>query len=491
LDKAYSTDRIIGYFTEKTARDYKSKSGSYWEDTVDYWIKKSDAKSLGLYLPPKPSKVLPILEGSSSSPDYAASILYMDVGAWIGNGGDPNKNWSKKRYFGMIYKTTAALCTHTYKTSHNANYHSLPNEMKALFDDINLGPQTFYVSHVLKIPQNTFYRMVNPNFISVFLGDTHFPIITDPSRRKIGARIGVTGGPLFGSRSGRIDDFLNPTVPLPSNYREWPGYGRMREDQEDAWYKFYTGRDLSSNPVGLPADIFQNAGNDLEDFCERLVIYNHKANTPSEQLVPIRLVQLGDMFDFWIGLVRFFDKGMTNNPSRETGINVVCNDVNTKKFVEYWANETLGHTSQSASINGFLGYAKMLNAQYAYGNHDNYLNCFDLNCLDSFGRKITIPRRNRVLLLGYGIYAEHGHQSDEYNMDGATGGWVFTQFAFRIPSSRKVEDDAKKLFGGVGDRLERMGYAADRCLWHKTRTSVYVMGHTHEPFLKQIIIRTF
>ena len=96
------------------------------------------------------------------------------------------------------------------------------------------------------------------------------------------------------------------------------------------------------------------------------------------------------------------------------------------------------------------------------------------------------------------MFAEHGHQSDEFNSDDDPRlGWALTQLAFLDTEVRDLEDPAGALIArlkglvpgwtAMGARLERMGHAADVCL--RERRLIYVMGHTHEAMLKKIHIR--
>ena len=90
--------------------------------------------------------------------------------------------------------------------------------------------------------------------------------------------------------------------------------------------------------------------------------------------------------------------------------------------------------------------------------------------------------------------------SDPFNSDDdPTLGWAISQIAFLCPKVREYERPVSVFFAkckdllpgkefrvqSLDERLRVMARAADVC--YEKRRLIYVMGHTHEPFLKRIV----
>lgn len=245
----------------------------------------------------------------------------------------------------------------------------------------------------------------------------------------------------------------------------------MDRQELDRWFKFYYG---DPNTGSKGADIFQGAGKDLLVFLE--LLRKFAVAHPSQK---VNFVQVGDAFDFWIGMKRGI-KGAT-----ESGLGVKL-EPGGAEFAKFWQRRT--HLS---AVSGPVLKAlddlvrkppKNLTATLLYGNHDDYLRHIDSNFKEFYESGV--------------VYAEHGHQSDSFNSDdNPASGWALTQVAFLIPKIRDIEDKLSmtlalgtRLFGNdPGARLQRIARGADVCL--DRNRLIYVCGHTHRCMLKRVTLR--
>jgi len=242
---------------------------------------------------------------------------------------------------------------------------------------------------------------------------------------------------------------------------EWDENDKITGDNARSWFKHYHG-----NGENKGVDIFQNAGKDLFEFLNLLLNY--------QGTIKAQLIQLGDLYDFWLGLKRAFN---TIQPQS------MFSDPAAQSFLEFWRNETLKETSEytSKAIDLlFDNKIRILNPQFVYGNHDSY-------------RATPQWQYEKVSdhFESTGIWAEHGHQSDVFNQDSnAVIGWASAVFGFFYPESRNLEKPLRDLenlmFGTPCRRLICIRHAAYLCQQKNKR--IYIMGHTHEPLLKKVHI---
>jgi hypothetical protein len=440
-----------------------------------------------------------------------SSFLYLDVGRWGGTGSDG------RRDFGIVCGRTAALCAFP-QGSGNRQYERYSGAKTTLddgprdeIDPINklLGQ---LASSPLGAPQVRRYLWAKApllpgagNFskkVYVVVGDMHLPVVT---------RAGPDGRPL-------------PSTPQPAEQSELHGrrVGRIRRG--------HSGNDMGIMPDSdavlwheayLAGEIFQEAGEDLVSFADMLTAAKDKIGAD------LWLLQLGDMFDLWLGLDCFFqsDPPLSSRrpgnegrvklqevvvtptpptpPTDSTAMAVAAmgagmavpmimpaqdgtrlEDLATRtattpvEFVETWIHSTIYKTSQGPSVQKFLQFDPRASV-FLYGNHDNYLGAH------------AVP--DLVTLRGQGIaskehydrdalfYACHGHQWDKYNRDGALAGQGTTQAAFwggqLVRGGEGLLDGRDPvLLGAVG--LHRGG----------KDFNVFAMGHTHVALLTEIVI---
>src|SRR5687767_6041010 len=115
----------------------------------------------------------------------------------------------------------------------------------------------------------------------------------------------------------------------------------------------------------------------------------------------IRVMQLGDMYELWVGLQNAFE---------------APKDLK-QRFVRHWITECETETDpdQRRVIEQLKDLCNLSGGALLSGNHDNY------------ARKLGHFRDP-------GILVEHGHQSDLFNKGKAPhDGWALTQLAFKVP----------------------------------------------------------
>ena len=255
--------------------------------------------------------------------------------------------------------------------------------------------------------------------------------------------------------------------------REWPDPDGGDADSVKEWFERYHG--IKEKQKG--ADIFEDAGDDLLLWLGLLKEYQKREGGK----LPVRLAQLGDLFDFWIGLKCPFDlvKGARSFPR----------EARAAEFVKYWMEQSL----ENPAIKYLWHFDKEspeakgdLKTVFLYGNHDSYM-----------GSLLPVTERLKARFEDDpGLVAQHGHQEDEFNSEeNAGGGYLLTQAAFADDYVRGIEDPVSSLgptlFGGSWTRLDLAEMALRTCIFDRVKRNkapamTFVMGHTHEPVLQVI-----
>ena len=262
-------------------------------------------------------------------------------------------------------------------------------------------------------------------------------------------------------------------IAAKTRLREWPDPEGGHAESVRDWFDRYHGtRDKKG------ADIFEDAGADLLLWLRLLKDYQEKEGSK----LPVRLMQLGDLFDFWIGLKCPFDviHGAQTFPNQEAAW----------EFVKYW----MGQTLEAPAINYLWNFDKHvpavtrsdLKTVFLYGNHDTYMG--------------SLPPKPSRLKERFeddpGLVAQHGHQEDPFNKEQNAGrGYLLTQAAFSDDYVRTIEDPMSALgptlYGGSWTRLDLAEMALRTCIFDRVKLGkqpalTFVMGHTHEPVLQVI-----
>jgi len=470
-----------------------------------------------------------------------ASLLYLDVGLWAGDGPSANSSdatWGRRRDFGVVCGRLALLCSYKRDGERVANIDGASGvvgsqefkNVKPLLDHLSSRASLGRVVVTKALLGRTdLAEAPTDKKIHVFLGDLHAPVMTDKQRTYSGVEPhgaeyasppvfpapygpgylpvktrdasehpmfgryepGLIAGTLLPYLAAKlqvsVDDLLNgrphavlSLEDLSENLPEilallgavWAetsldsfGSEKGSPATVEHWFEQYHGAGAKG------AEIFEGAGADLKDWLGLLIQYQRSGKSP-----PIRLAQLGDLFDLWMGLKCAFTV---------SGASHLCGDA--RSFAEHWCNETEYYTSQRDALHMLLKFDDWLSPGqkvepiFLYGNHDNYR-----------GTLFGVPAQFKDT----GLVAQHGHQGDPLNSDGnAQWGYLLTQAAFAVFAVRLLEDPMSALLaiakGGIGPRLTFTEMALEECVFKPILAGVkptmtFVMGHTHEPILQEI-----
>ncbi len=480
-----------------TGDHFESPPGTLLTDPATFWY---HARAKGGH-PPFPTEILykrAPRAGAGSTPrpttaggdtthlsDDRRTLVYLDVGRWGGSKVNGSGGaFDRQRDFGIVYGKTAVLCE--YRSSEGSPRHvasadaSTPAEADAIN---NLLARLDGAVVVKAMASNTTVPagMMNTGELFIFVGDMHLPITTNeaPGHTR-GDQMGrfEIDDALLREGSSASRDALNAQLEARAvaNPRLAPALRAMKAGalgiegtvgrfDIDSWLHTYEG-----------ADIFERANGDLNDFVSNLETYQSWAmeNTKPQA----RLVQLGDMFDFWVGMLCYF----LDNPMHRGTVMLDPDWVNPTalQFADWWANKTAHSTARSAAVEHFLRYRGPKNL--LYGNHDNYFSP-DAGGEPAWLRTMSGTSRAKNFFRTNHFFSEHGHQNDDYNKDGAREGWALTQAAFRVPTVRSLEPSSRLARLKDGCELWIRENNAGRPFCH------YVMGHTHVPVIARVTIR--
>ena len=349
--------------------------------------------------------------------------------------------------------------------------------------------------------------------------DKKAKVLIKESRAGAWTRTGIEGsnGPAIfkGGVSAVATTAALLEIAVKSKIAKWSDDDAVDVSVAEDWFERYHGKKAEhGKPAKLPADIFDSAGDDLCAWLKMLKTYQGTAGPmkATSERPPIQLIQVGDLFDFWIGLKCPFDLLKTArdfpNPAVAT------------EFVNYWLQESL----RNPAINLLWNFdevapktADELKTVILYGNHDTYMGTDLLRYKEAAKGRVPLPGE-WTSSPQTGLVVQHGHQDDAFNSeDGARWGYLLTQSVFMDNYVRKMDSTMSslktKLFGGLWTRLGYAEAAVMKCLFdridepeqnhatakhqppvfgsaHRQKparlASTFVMGHTHEPALQLI-----
>lgn len=377
------------------------------------------------------------------------SFTFLDCGRW----GGPAALGKPQRCFGIVWGSWTALCQFVPNSQNTpANYIQdkgarANNVINDVLDDLR-GPNS---SAKLIKSQWAFTPVSTPaianldsNTVYVILPDMHLPITSGPPAN-------VTYTLPGGEMQAPFDDVRMGRFEYPE-VRMQPGkYVLDRNDGTtyiDTWFRRYQAGDIFGGPTG-------SAAIDLTVFMDLLGKCRMKDR--------IHFVQVGDMYDLWIGLDCFFDQRADHVV--HTGDR---NGVTPEDFCHFWVDRT---NKVFPGMMTALGSAVVGQKSWLWGNHDNYLAAHT-------PAGMTGARRIKEIRKG-GIYIEHGQRGDPSNCDGETSGQSTTNTVFKYPFVRSFDPNRRDFFTTTA----AISYIEnpDFC--------VYAMGHTHSPFLTKLNIR--
>jgi hypothetical protein len=254
---------------------------------------------------------------------------------------------------------------------------------------------------------------------------------------------------IISSPSLHSDDGCYPRTP-----KEF-GEGAMR------WFKKYAAGDIFG-------DGNSPAARSLDKFLGML----ESIKLPEGR--SLHFVQIGDMYDYWIGLEQYFSQLETHTIAFDGRSNEAIR-LDVRQFVNFWAERTQ-QAMQGDNCNVVVRLNQLsqkIPSSFLWGNHDNYL--AKHTPIVSGGP--PIPTRVPQIRTG-GVLIEHGQRGDPENRDGESSGHATTMKVFNRPVFRSLDPNRRNLFTA----LAGVSYVSNPDF------HVYVMGHTHSPFLTRLRI---
>ena|GEM_PF-2943892 len=376
------------------------------------------------------------------------SFIYLDCGAWVD---DADGYGLKRRNFGLVCGPHVYLCS--FYRRQNKQQLRGTSKVKSVEDFLDGLAQSgcgvtvdHYARASDKMPLSA--NTKDDPTLYLFLGDLHLPPIS----------------------------WFVKQLELKAEYEEWR---KRRPDWPE---------DFPPPPLQPQADIFRSAGADLTFFLNGL------CSLPSSVKDLLHFIQLGDMFELWLGRTYQFQPGLWEP-------NWVGNEsIGTTAF---WAWEVLAQNKDVAKAFEELGKANLKEVKYLWGNHDAYLK--DPKVTD----RLNQPQRDRFYVgLSEDLYAEHGHRFDSSNYDNVSGfkftnlkSWVkgpaVVSLLYQMPVLRKAESFARKVTGQMpaldtnllGATVLYLSIHHDPPESQQSPAiaghpfSIYVMAHSHVPQL--------
>lgn len=375
------------------------------------------------------------------------SFVYLDCGAWVDNA---DGHGTARRDFGLVCGNNVYLCEFTRSPSIPR---SKVEAVQNLFHGIAMSGCGVRVLQYARTSGGASPTVASDPSLYLFLGDFHLPPVTwfhDNSE--------LIGLPPTGQRDPPV--WLADTAAMRRQadylYRNY--YSLARGDTE-------RGRHPTND-----ADIFKSAGADLVLFLNTL------SNLDPNVKRLVHFIQLGDMYELWLGRDYQYRSGH-NNPEwvSNRSLNIVSN----------WGLEVMIQNREVVEAFQRINAAGLREVKYLWGNHDAYLKSTQVT------GQLNLQQRDPIYTgLGGAIYAEHGHRFDRSNHDNVTAwdGPAGANAAYYVPVLRSAEPLARTLTSIGHPSTMRDCHLLGATLIHLYRTydqnttpfNVYVMGHSHD-----------
>ena len=406
------------------------------------------------------------------------NFLYLDCGFWGGNPLDRGL-----RTFGLVWGQWAALCE--FKFFDNSSGVFDPADIPQISDAPGNGINEFLREATLRgakikvlraAASNTrmsvyntkmHSRPVNLDYsqVRVILPDLHLPIVTktfnSSELEKNQRGDGLTGSGRIGP-AGNVGDVENPRY-THRGTNEF-GFPLTASDESSVvdWNNKYRKGDIFTFP--------NTSNNAAEKDLVNLLNVVNAVQLPGKS---VHLIQVGDMYDLWIGLGRFFDElvDSVRLKDRQLAFDGASHTFTANDFIDYWINNTNNNFPSLANA-----FARFRGSKtFLYGNHDNYLAVK----FNGYSERTGINQREKEIRKG-GHFIEHGHRGDSSNCDGAIFGHQVTQAVLHFKFLRAVDPNQRAAFVTV----------AALAFIENPDFFIYAMAHTHSPYLTSVKIVT-
>lgn len=461
-------------------------------------IDRQDRIRLTIYDPSESAEEPSVSPEQGNVITFQPYFVYMDVGRW---GGASDRN------FGVIYGddrlSYVAICEYVPSGSYLDTLpgvepeHYSHNVIQTVIGFLNASGSRV-------VDGMCFPRMVNTDGKLYFLlGDMHLPVYTSGSHRFSRVQCRVDGNYIryiqdTPDERSALERFAASGIASPLILSGGETEVR-RISTAEGWRTHYLNNDIftvrSSN---APADdlsylvhqsrLWENGEQDLQ-------------GAEGRPRAPIHFIQLGDMYELWVGLRRLFEE--TSSPSLRpqlprcydceveseycprssssagtmTAEEVVRELVDCVHENTLWAAGSSSRAPIRLSLAEGLAGCGFSHMTWLYGNHDNYLGMLH--------RQLGLPQREPFYSV-LGIHAEHGHAGDEYNRDGEPGGHAITQCGAFVWNLRPFTN-----YDFIQNRQRRtfLEYSVRKYLEQNQLFRVFAMAHTHEAYLARVAVR--
>jgi hypothetical protein len=426
---------------------------------------------------------------SDNSHSLHDQYAYLDVGRWGG----------QERKFGIIYgygdSCYVAACEYVPQ---GQSYTPAMLPAPAVANSAVSHPVVQFLRHCRSsvVHGRTFSGVDTQEKFYLILGDLHLPVVShlngpDPSQRPLPEILCRVDAAYMESIIPELNDFASLQGVTTSGVTSVsPGIDRMMIDSPIRWYERYLASDIFTDPQS------NVVANDLRTFMELAQSWSYTG-------IQVHLIQVGDMYEVWVGLKRLFEETPPNRrevnicaPTQETcyfynpsslsqrGCDL-CREISStdrryRDMVRRWL-DMVNETTQagSESLAQWLHHQTTFpHKTWLYGNHDSYLRNARL-C-----EEVGIPARS-LNFVEHQIQFEHGHEGDVYNRDGAASGHAITQGAAFVWNLRPILSSwVLEVFGvPQQQRNNFVRYAANKFLRDENPIKIFVMAHTHAAHL--------
>jgi hypothetical protein len=195
------------------------------------------------------------------------------------------------------------------------------------------------------------------------------------------------------------------------------------------------------------------------------------------------LIQLGDMYELWVGLNRLY----RDTPEHQADI-IFQDDQANPRAVRDWIGKVHAANTWAIADHGtdeplpiIMHQCQVTRKKFLYGNHDCYFKALGATPFPQ------VPQRFENHW-EHNIFMEHGHRTDEHNREGHDSGHLWTQRALIDANLRSYQG----LLRGDGPRNDFIKGAVKKFDQYRRQDrslKVYVMGHTHNAYARIIRVR--
>jgi hypothetical protein len=387
------------------------------------------------------------------------SFVYLDVGAWAD---DVDGEGTERRDFALVCGQHVYLCEYTGQPSVPVSRVPAVRELFTGMANLGCGARVVKYARARGFARETWQ---DPD-LYLLLGDLHLPPV----------RWFYTQG-----------DFVSPPErELPAWLASAPAMARqpnrvLRSAYEcAAWHEFRGDEPAALAPIGTP-DIFRKAGPSLVRFLRAV------ASLDPQVRKRLHFIQLGDMFELWIGRDYHLVPGSDGMPRwrHADSVNIVAD----------WCLEVMIKNARIFSLLDLLGRAGLAEVKYLGGNHDGYL------MMPELAAQLGLPPREPCYRgLHDDLFAEHGHRFDNWNFDNVDGrkllsGPGVTRPLRYAPFLRQLEGPITDLMFWTPKQrdLHLLGatlhYLYERFDRQQKPFAIYAMGHSHARMLARFDVR--